>query len=235
MRASFLTFFFFCLTSMLPATSFASSNISSDSPKPSIEKGAVTFKERCELCHGRDGYGEGRLPLLIKGYKKSNLIHSTYPGDQVIRQSIIYGGVLEKLSAFMPPWGAELSWTEIESLTLYVKMLHTDFKQALAVYEKVTALEGLEITLSTGHKVYTTRCVLCHGEDADGKGRMARVIKTPPPANLVLSRLDDEHLEKIVRLGGEGVSRSPQMPPWEDELSTEELKSVLAYIKSIRK
>ena len=34
-----------------------------------------------------------------------------------------------------------------------------------------------------GKKLFKTYCVLCHGENADGKGRLA-VGKIPPPANL---------------------------------------------------
>ena len=202
---------------------------------PTVGKGALTFKQRCELCHGRDGMGEGRLSLLIKDYENSNIISEKYKGDEITRQIILYGGILDDVSDFMPPWGGELTWTEIESVILYIKLLHHDYKEAVAIYEQVAKSKDLQVTLDMGREVYLARCVLCHGPNADGKGRMAKVIKTPPPANLIISRLPDDYLEKIVVKGGQGVSRSPQMPPWGDELTTEELKSVIEFVKSIRK
>lgn len=96
------------------------------------------------------------------------------------------------------------------------------------------AVKNNKASLNEGLKAYHTHCVLCHGEYGDGKGRMAKIITTPPPANLTYSRLPDDYLKKIISGGGQSMQRSPQMPPWGDEFSSTQIDSIILYIKSIR-
>ncbi|MBE8366209.1 cytochrome c, partial [Leptospira borgpetersenii serovar Balcanica] len=49
----------------------------------------------------------------------------------------------------------------------------------------LTALDSMEKSAVRGSIVFRTYCVLCHGEAADGKGRLA-TGKVPPPANLTI-------------------------------------------------
>ena len=88
-------------------------------------------------------------------------------------------------------------------------------------------------TLIRGGIVFNTYCVLCHGENADGKGRLAEG-KVPPPANLTLSLLTDSMKEDIIRKGGGAVGRSPFMPPWGEELSNEQIKDLIYYLNVIK-
>lgn len=88
-------------------------------------------------------------------------------------------------------------------------------------------------TLIRGGIVYNTYCVLCHGENADGKGRLSEG-KVPPPANLTLSLLTDDMKENIIRKGGAAVGRSPFMPPWGEELSNEQIRDLLYYLNAIK-
>ena len=83
-----------------------------------------------------------------------------------------------------------------------------------------------------GAIVYRTYCVLCHGAKADGKGRAARHY-SPPPADLTTSQASDAYKELIVRKGGAAVGRSQYMPPWEQELTTEQIEDVVHYLRVI--
>ncbi len=98
----------------------------------------------------------------------------------------------------------------------------------------LTALDTMEKSAVRGSIVFRTYCVLCHGEAADGKGRLA-TGKVPPPANLTITKLTDAQKEEIIKKGGGGVSRSPFMPPWKDELSEEQIKDVISYINFLSK
>lgn len=60
------------------------------------------------------------------------------------------------------------------------------------------------------------------------------LLKNPPPFNLTLSRMPDAYLKKIIHGGGQGVGRSPRMPPWGTDLSGKEIESVILYIKKLR-
>ena len=88
-------------------------------------------------------------------------------------------------------------------------------------------------TIIRGGIVFNTYCALCHGENADGKGRLAEG-KIPPPANLTLSKLPDEIKELMIRKGGAALGRSPFMPPWGEELSNEQIKDLLFYLNAIK-
>ncbi|MDH5436332.1 MAG: cytochrome c, partial [Gammaproteobacteria bacterium] len=81
---------------------------------------------------------------------------------------------------------------------------------------------------------YKGRCSLCHGPDGEGNGKMARIIKDPPPFNLTKSGVPYSYLKEIVTKGGEAMGRSGRMPPWGKELSRVELDSILLYVMSLR-
>lgn len=90
-------------------------------------------------------------------------------------------------------------------------------------------------TLNIGAKTYQQHCSLCHGVAGEGDGHLARVINNPLPANLTKSTAADEYLLSIVTQGGEAMGRSPKMPPWGNELSESEIKSLVIHINSLRK
>ncbi len=201
-------------------------------PTPSQVLGAQTFVERCTLCHGHKGMGEGLMPLLLRGYPDTNLLQGAAGDTQTIRSAIIWGGAKGGMSEHSPPWGNELTWTEIESLVLFIEQLRQDPQAAL----KLAQTKGLEQPAGAklGAKVFRARCALCHGPDGEGDGRLARVITAPPPANLTRSAVPEAYLHQIITRGGEALGRSPKMPPWGDTLAPAELSSVVAHVLSLR-
>ena len=83
-----------------------------------------------------------------------------------------------------------------------------------------------------GGLVYANYCVTCHGINADGNGRAAR-LHTPRPANLRASDKNDAYIGLIVRKGGETLGRSAGMPPWGEELTDEQIGDVVAFVRSV--
>lgn len=83
-----------------------------------------------------------------------------------------------------------------------------------------------------GAIVFKTYCVLCHGSRGDGQGRAAPNY-SPPPADLTRSESTDEYRELIIRKGGSALGRSQFMPPWEQELTAEQIQDVVFYLKVI--
>lgn len=78
-----------------------------------------------------------------------------------------------------------------------------------------------------GGIVFKAYCVVCHGEIGNG---VARATKLYGADKLVIKPMGMHEYEKIVRKGGSGVGRSPYMPPWEGELSEEQISDVVDYL-----
>lgn len=92
--------------------------------------------------------------------------------------------------------------------------------------------DSVDAAIFRGGLVYANYCVTCHGINADGNGRAARLYN-PRPAHLRLSDKNPQYLELIVRKGGESLGRSPFMPPWDAELTDEQIRDIVAYLLSI--
>ena len=85
-----------------------------------------------------------------------------------------------------------------------------------------------------GSIAFRTYCVLCHGTEGKGDGRASKMY-TPRPANLTISPFNDTYKEMIIRGGGASVGRSAYMPPWGDELTDEQIRDVVAFLRELRK
>ncbi len=81
-----------------------------------------------------------------------------------------------------------------------------------------------------GGIVFKSYCILCHGEIGDG---IARASKLYAPEKLIIGKMDRDGYESIVRKGGAGVGRSEYMPPWEGELTEEQISDVVAYLSML--
>ena len=75
---------------------------------------------------------------------------------------------------------------------------------------------------------------MCHGRYGEGNGRLAKIIRNPPPYDLTKSTAEQTYLIEIITKGGAAVNRSKHMPPWGEELTSVEIDSVVNYIMTIR-
>ena len=79
-----------------------------------------------------------------------------------------------------------------------------------------------------GGIVFKNYCTLCHGERADGVARAAKLYGVD---NLSIKPSDTDYYYKIIRGGGMSVGKSEFMPPWEGELSKEQINDVVSYLE----
>jgi cytochrome c1 len=93
--------------------------------------------------------------------------------------------------------------------------------------------DTLEASVIRGRIVYQNYCVLCHGAEGLGNGRAAK-LHNPAPFNLTQSVAPREYIARVVRKGGEAVGRGIGMPPWEDQLTDEQINDTLNFLHSIR-
>lgn len=92
--------------------------------------------------------------------------------------------------------------------------------------------DSVDAATFRGGLVFANYCVTCHGMNADGNGRAARLYN-PKPANLRMSSKNDAYFGLIVRKGGATLGRSEFMPAWEAELTNEQITDLVAYLRSI--
>ena len=85
--------------------------------------------------------------------------------------------------------------------------------------------------IDQGQEIYQTHCMECHGVQGHGDGPRA-ITLAPRPGNLISaatsSKTDDELLAVITK----GVPRT-SMEGWNDRLSLDDRRNVLAYIRSL--
>lgn len=174
-----------------------------------VVRGGIVFKTYCTLCHGERGDGIARATKL---YGNLNLAIKDRSSD--FYQTIIReGGEAVGRSKYMPTWKDELSEEQINDLVAY--------------------LASVTDPVRRGEVVYKTNCVLCHGINADGKGRAA-VLYDPPPADLTRSDKNDDYKRMIITYGGRAMGRSEVMPVWGEQISKQEIEDVVAYLRTVR-
>ncbi len=173
-----------------------------------VVRGGIVFKAYCGLCHGEHGDGKARAAKLYGELNLAIKPRSPEYNETIIRQ----GGRAAGGSAFMPPWQYELSEEQIEDVIAYIAIVGDPVRR--------------------GEVVYKTNCILCHGVQADGKGRAALLLHPPPP-DLTHSKKDDQYKATIIRVGSTAMGRSAGMPPWAGRLSDAEIADVVEYLRTV--
>lgn len=87
-----------------------------------------------------------------------------------------------------------------------------------------------------GKQRYDLLCASCHGATGKGDGPAAPAL-TPKPRNHAdgkyMNALTDKYLFDIIKGGGASVGKSPLMPPWASQLSDQDIRNVMAYIRTL--
>ena len=85
--------------------------------------------------------------------------------------------------------------------------------------------------IEQGREIYQARCLECHGSGGHGDGPRAALL-APRPGNLVSAATSAKTDEELFAVITRGVPRTA-MPGWEKELSEDDRKNVLAFIRSL--
>jgi len=215
-----------------PALASGAAGYCGEEAAPCLQYGAAIFQQRCALCHGSDGLGEGPLSLSVKNYPAANLMEPRVSKDgNSLRRAIIEGPRFADINPMMPPWGDELTVAQIDSVAMFVGYLRKDLEGAIKLSQAAAA--KIEPSAKIGRATFLGRCSLCHGPEAMGDGRMAARLN-PKPANLTKSRSPDSYLKMVIGKGGAAVGRSASMPAWEGDLTASEINSIILYINTLR-
>jgi len=89
---------------------------------------------------------------------------------------------------------------------------------------------------SRGERLYYAYCIECHGRDGRGSWRAALFLLRP--GNLAdksrMSTHSDQYLFDIIKNGGSPLGR-PGMPAFGYHLTDDDLKALIAYIRTLSK
>ena len=133
-------------------------------------------------------------------------------------------------------FGCPIPESDIPALLTYL-MSQNDI-QPVTQLKKVTEVKPDRMTQSTtsssgnaikGKNVFGTYCVNCHGQSGKGDGPIGKSL-VPPAANLtILGKKSDKEILSTIRKGRPGTA----MPSWKNDLSSQDIFDVLAYIRTL--
>lgn len=87
-----------------------------------------------------------------------------------------------------------------------------------------------------GRQLYNTWCISCHGVTGRGDGPLAATLPVKPGNHADGTRMNslpDTYLFTIIKHGGQAVQKSPLMPPWGTQLTDQQIRDVIAYVRSL--
>lgn len=115
------------------------------------------------------------------------------------------------------------------------------FRIGLAVLLAGTALPGLAVAQGNAEKgkaQFVQNCAPCHGPAGKGDGAAAAALN-PKPRDLTdkayMAGLKNEYLIDIVKKGGIAVGKSAAMPPWGAAMKDDQIRDVIAFVRSLAK
>ena len=107
---------------------------------------------------------------------------------------------------------------------------------SLAVVLLGTALVARAGSPDEGKKLYEQYCATCHGQSGKGDGPAAAALDPKPRDHTnkeYMSKLSDDDLLKVIKNGGASIGKSPIMPPWGAALKDDQIKDVIAYVRTL--
>lgn len=97
-----------------------------------------------------------------------------------------------------------------------------------------TRAEAWSAGNASGEGNFQSYCMPCHGAEGKGDGMLAESLDVKPrtlsdPA--FTATKSDDQLFKTVHDGGAAVGLTENMPPFSDQLSDEEIRNVVIYLR----
>jgi mono/diheme cytochrome c family protein len=100
---------------------------------------------------------------------------------------------------------------------------------ALAGLSGVASAENV----AQGKQVYAEQCVVCHGIRGKGNGPSGKGLN-PKPTDFTTAVANDEEWFKATKLGTKAIGKSAGMEGFAAKLTDEQIRDVLAYVKTLK-
>jgi mono/diheme cytochrome c family protein len=111
----------------------------------------------------------------------------------------------------------------------------------LGVVVAIAALVGIAAAgaagnVARGKEKYQELCAVCHGATGKGDGPAAAGLQTKPRNHTdatYMTKLKDQQVFDFIKKGGQAMGKSPLMPAWESQLRDEQIRDLVAYIRTL--
>ncbi len=150
-------------------------------------------------------------------------------------------GVLLGTLALVVVWGAYVGrmprWTLIGAVGMLACGGYLIFSIILVDAYPTTYVKnpvpGTPEAFASGHQVFQSHCITCHGSDGRGQGHAAATL-SPPPSDLTAAHLDDHTDGDLFWWITHGMPGTA-MPAWEDILVETQRWQLIHYLRAIRR
>jgi mono/diheme cytochrome c family protein len=107
---------------------------------------------------------------------------------------------------------------------------------AIVLWSRAGAAPAVDRDVEAGRALYATHCATCHGDAGRGDGASASGFATKP-ADLadgrLMNGLPDEFLTSVIVDGGPAQGLAPTMPPFARNLSGDQVRQVVAFVRTL--
>ncbi len=205
--------------------------------------GQRIYAQRCAVCHGPDGRGNGpAAPSMIprpRDFTVGQFKYKSTPAGQPPSDEDLIRVVRDGLPASaMPYWGDLLTGAEIEAAVEHIKSLSAVFEGAAPLPITVPTRTGRDPagSIERGRQLYTALgCAGCHGPDGRGGGTLKDAKGYPVLARDLTApwtfRGGSEAEQIWLRLTT-GLAPGP-MPSFADRTTPEERWDLVSYVRSL--
>jgi high-affinity iron transporter len=109
---------------------------------------------------------------------------------------------------------------------------------ALLVAVALPAARAKAADLAEGKQNYDAVCAACHGTTGNADGTGAAALQVPPKKFsdcASMAKVSDSTMIEVIKEGGTAAHLSSEMQPWGSAFSDDQVKDLVAYIRSFCK
>lgn len=190
-------------------------------PAQAEERGAEIYADLCASCHGRYGRGDGPLASSLAS-PPPDFTDSAWRAGRS-RDQIVEG----LTSASHSPMAI-------------AQVLKPTALAAAVDYILALSVPGGHLSVAEGRDIYNASCWICHGRKGDGHGPAAKNLSGPSPRNFTspefkIAGREDEIVRTISKGAAVSFHGSPMMTEWGSGLSQRQIRSLVEYLKTLKK
>ena len=182
--------------------------------------GAALYTERCEVCHGAQGEGLGKVGNAI-----GNPEFLATASDEFLETAIAQG----RPGTTMVPWAENgLNTYQIRSL---VRFMRTWQKTPSVGLDPTKVAQG---DRARGEGLYAQHCASCHGPQGD-PGRDPNLVGNHLSNPVFLAQASDAFLIYATAYGRTGTTMQAFSQEKGGPLDAQQIEDVVTYIRSLQK